>query len=150
MFLPFSFIGDFYDYGVFVDFINYRGDVAKMRPFSNFAPAFKRFCESLLCWWVFYQLGKMVDPVYMAKPEFLEYQMINRFFYMLLAANSRIFHLFARFSYHEACLVASGISYRASTKDAKEIFNTIRSVDIFKFHTAATPKDAIYHWNMRT
>ena len=86
----------------------------------------------------------------MAKPEFLKYPMSYRFFYMLLAANSRIFFLFARFSYHEVGLIASGISYRAPTKDTQEMFNTIRSVDILKFQTAATPKDAISNWNMRT
>jgi len=26
-FLPFSFIGEFYEYGTFIDFINYQGDV---------------------------------------------------------------------------------------------------------------------------
>jgi len=75
-FLPFSFIGDFYEYGAFIDFINYQGDVKKMRPLSNFVPALQRFCEQLLCWTVYYQMGQMANIYFMAEPEFLEYPMM--------------------------------------------------------------------------
>ena len=34
-FTPFSFIGESLEYGIFDDYINMRGDITKMRPFSN-------------------------------------------------------------------------------------------------------------------
>ena len=35
MFTPFSFIGESFEYGIFDDFINMRGDITKMKPGSN-------------------------------------------------------------------------------------------------------------------
>jgi len=35
MFTPFAFVGESIEYGIFDDFINMRGDIIKMRPFSN-------------------------------------------------------------------------------------------------------------------
>ena len=34
-FTPFSFVGESVEYGIFDDYINMRGDITKMRPFSN-------------------------------------------------------------------------------------------------------------------
>ena len=69
---------------------------------------------------------------------------------MLLAASSRIYFLFARFSYHEVGLIASGISYRKQTDDSPETFNHLRSVNLIRFQWATSPKDSIANWNMRT
>ena len=35
LFTPFSFIGESFEYGIFDDFINMRGDITKMKPGSN-------------------------------------------------------------------------------------------------------------------
>ena len=77
LFLPFSFIGDFYDFVDYVEFINMTGDVSKMRPFSNVVPFLKRWLESLLRWFVFYQLGQMASPVFMSTPEFKTYSFVQ-------------------------------------------------------------------------
>ena len=65
-FLPFSFIGDFYNFGDYIEFINLRSDVAKMRPLSNVVPFLQRWVESLICWFIFYQLGLMANPIVMS------------------------------------------------------------------------------------
>ena len=70
--------------------------------------------------------------------------------YMLIAANSKIYFLFARFVYHEASLIASGISYRAKNEKSPEEYNSIRCMDITNFHWGVTAKDSIANWNMRT
>ena len=70
--------------------------------------------------------------------------------YMLMAANSKIYFLFARFCYHEASMIASGISYRAKNEKSPEEYNSLRSVDITGFHWGETAKDSIANWNMRT
>lgn len=132
-FLPFSFIGDFYDFGDYVEFINFRGDIAKMRPYSNLLPWLQRWIESTLCWFVFYQLGQMASSRFMATEEFKTYSSIYQLTYMLLAANSGVYFLFARFSYHEVGLIATGISYKQKTDDAPENYNSLRSVNLIKF-----------------
>ena len=120
MFLPLCFIGDCYEFGTFIDFINMRGDIAKMKLFSNLGAFLLRYIEHLLCWYLFYQLGLIADPLKMAEPSFLEHPLWYRSVYMLLAANSRIYFLFARFSYHEVGMIGSGISYQAETEKSGE------------------------------
>jgi len=69
---------------------------------------------------------------------------------MILAANSRCHYLCARFAYQEAGLIASGISYKASTEDTPEMFNSLRCIGILQFMWSSNPKDAISNWNIRT
>ena len=76
--------------------------------------------------------------------------MVYKSVYMILAANSRIHFLFARFAYQEAGLIASGISYKAPTEDTPQIFNSLRCVNILQFMWSSNPRDAISFWNMRT
>ena len=56
-FVPISIMGPFIEYGLYLDFINMRGDVSKMRQFANLPAATRRLFESWCCWWVFYSLG---------------------------------------------------------------------------------------------
>ena len=133
MFAPFSFMGESIEYGIFDDFINFRGDIKKMRPFANVVPAIRRHLEHLMCCFVFYSLGAMAPLDEMTKPDFLDTQFWHKVIFMVIAANSRIYFLFARFVYHEAALIASGISYRAKTDKNHEEFNSIRSMDLMNF-----------------
>ena len=69
MFTPFSFVGESIEYGIFDDFINMRGDIIKMRPFSNVMPAIERNIHSIICLTLFYNLSLLVEPVELTKPE---------------------------------------------------------------------------------
>ena len=133
MFAPFSFIGESIEYGIFDDFINFRGDIKKMRPFANVVPAIRRHMEHLMCFFVFYSLGMMAPLQDMTKPEIADSQFWQKIIFMIIAANSRIYFLFTRFVYHEAAMIASGISYVAKTDKSREEFNSIRSMDLMNF-----------------
>ena len=86
----------------------------------------------------------------MATPEFMEHNFIYKFIFLLIAANSKIYNLFSRFVYHEAGLIASGMSYKAKDEKNPEEFNSIRCMDITSFNWGTTAKDSISKWNMRT
>ena len=150
MFTPFSFIGESIEYGIFDDFINMRGDITKMRPLSNIFPALLRNVHSLICFAVFYYLGLLAEPLGMTGAEFQEQPCWYKLVYMLIAANSKIHFLFARFVYHEAGLIATGISYKAKDEKTSQEYNSIRCMDIQRFHWGQTAKDSIANWNMRT
>ena len=150
LFTPFSFIGESIEYGLYDNFINMRGDIIKMRPHSNVIPAIQRFVHSLICFVVFYYLSIIAEPFGMATPEFMEHNWIYKFIFLLIAANSKIYNLFSRFVYHEAGLIASGISYKAKDEKNPEEFNSIRCMDINSFNWGSTAKDSISKWNMRT
>ena len=130
MFTPFSFCGESIEYGVFDDFINMRGDIAKMRPFSNVYSAVQRNTHSIICFAVFYYLGMLAEPLGMTGPEFHEHPFWYKSVYMLIAANSKIYALFTRFVYHEAALIATGISFKAKTEKTSQEYNSIRCMDI--------------------
>ena len=150
MFTPFAFIGESIEYGTFDDFINYRGDIAKMRPHSNIFPAVRRQIESIICFSVFYSLSFIAEPLDMLKPEFLARPYWFKLVFMVLAANCKIFLLFSRFVYHEAGLIATGISFRARGEKTFEEYNSIRCMDILNFTWSPTAKESIANWNMRT
>ena len=92
----------------------------------------------------------IAEPMGMTKLEFLYQPWWYKFVYMLMSANCAIYFLFARFVYHEAGLIASGISYRAKKEKNTEEYNSIRCMDIIGFHWGETAKDSIANWNMRT
>ena len=150
MFTPFSFVGESIEYGTFDDFINYRGDITKMRPHSNVFPAVRRQIESIICFSVFYSLSHIAEPLDMIKPEFLEHPLWYKLVFLVLAANCKINLLFSRFVYHEAGLIATGISYRARGEKTTEEYNSIRCMDILAFTWSPTAKESISNWNMRT
>ena len=150
MFTPFSFIGESIEYGIFDDFINYRGDITKMRPYSNIFPAVRRQIESIICFSVFYSLSFIAEPLDMVKPEFLAHPFWYKVVFLVLAANCKINLLFSRFVYHEAGLIATGISYRARGEKTTEEYNSIRCMDILAFTWSPTAKESISNWNMRT
>ena len=88
-----------------------------MKPYSNFLTAIQRQTESNCCWWVFYTLGNLATPQLLTTPEYQSYNLLQQFILMLFASNSGIYKLFARFTYQESALIATGISYTAAKKD---------------------------------
>ena len=110
-----------------------------MRPSSNLIPAIQRMAESNACWWLFYTLGNVATPFFLISPEYQSYNLVLQIFYMLFAANSRIWFHFSRFSWQEASMIATGISYVAPKKDQDEVFNSLRCVDITNFNWATSP-----------
>ena len=143
MFAPFSFVGESIEYGIFDDFINYKGDVTKMRKFSNLEPAVRRQMEHLFCFFVFWSLGQIAHATEMTKPEFMDVPVWHKMFYMVINANCNMYLLFARFAQHEASFIACGISYTARTEKTPEEFNSIRSINIMNFQWGTTAKDSI-------
>ena len=130
MFTPFSFIGESIEYGIFDDFINMRGDITKMRPGSNIFSAIQRNTHSIICIAVFYYISMLAEPMGMTEPAFQDQPFWYKMVYMLIAANCKIYFLFARFVFHEAGLIASGISFRAKKEKTPEEYNSIRCMDI--------------------
>ena len=86
----------------------------------------------------------------MTGPEFHEHPFWYKLVYMLIAANSKVYYLFSRFVDHEACLIATGISFKAKDEKTAEEYNSIRCMDIKGFHWGNSAKEMISHWNMRT
>lgn len=72
MFTPFSFIGESIEYGLFDDYINMRGDITKMRPFSNVFAAVQRNVHSIICIAVYYYLSMIAEPMGMTKLDFID------------------------------------------------------------------------------
>lgn len=86
----------------------------------------------------------------MAKPEFNENPFYFRFIFMIFAGLSTLYLLFSRFVYHEAGLMATGISYQTATKDKPENYNTIQSTQVLVNLSSADTKELFGTWNMRT
>jgi len=150
MFAPFSFIGESMEFGMYEDFINFKGDVTRMKPLTNVVPAIRRQLEHLVCFSVCYSFMMIADPFDMTKPEFMDCPWWFKVFFMIITANCRMYLLFARFSQHEAAFIACGISYKAKTEKSPEEFNSIRSINIMNFQWGTTAKNSISQWNMRT
>lgn len=150
MFTPFAFCGESIEYGIFDDFINMRGDITKMRPFSNVFSAVQRHIHSLICFAVFYYLSLLATPLGMMESEFQEHPFWYKIVYMFIAANSKVYYLFSRFVNHESGLIATGISFKAKDEKTAQEYNSVRCMDIQCFHWGITAKDSISGWNMRT
>ena len=150
MFTPFAFCGESIEYGIFYDFINMRGDITKMRPFSNVFSAVQRHIHSLICFAVFYNLSLLAEPLGMTGPEFYEHPFWYKLVYMLIASNRSSYYLFSRFVSQEGGLIATGISFKAKDEKTAEEYNSIRCMDIKGFHWGNSAKEMISHWNMRT
>ena len=110
-FAPLAFIGENVDYARFDAFINYRGDVTLMPKYSNILPALRRQFESLVCFYIFYNMGKVATPDDLTKPEYNEDPFHFRILIMAIAGLRTVYYLMQRFAYHEASLMAAGISY---------------------------------------
>ena len=86
----------------------------------------------------------------MVDPAFAEMSFVYKMILMIIASNSKIYFLYARFVYHEAGLIASGIGFKAKDEKTPEEYNSIRCMDIYKHMWAPNAKEYIAHWNMRT
>ena len=58
------------EYRPFKEFISYEGDVTKMRAFSNWLPAFRRYFETLLCMVGYVIIVQLVDVDLLTKAAF--------------------------------------------------------------------------------
>ena len=103
-----------------------------------------------VCFYICYNLGTVAVPEDMTMPEYNENPLYFRFVVMVIAGLRTVYLLFARFAYHEASLMATGISYQAATKEQEENHNSIRNVKILTCLITSCPKELFSSWNMRT
>ena len=123
------------EYRPYIDFINLRGDVAKMRSYSNFGHAFKRFLSVLACMAFFAGMIAFFDKNYLIDPAFKLEPIWYRTVHLIVSMHMKMYMMFVGFTSQEANLIASGMSYRAKTDRVAEEFNTIRTVNIYDFES---------------
>ena len=127
------------EYRPFIEFINLKGDYAKMRRGSNFASAFKRFLSVLACMAFFSAMLSFFDKDYLIDPAFKLEPLWYRTVHLISAMHMKMYMMFVGFCSQEANLIASGMSYRAKTEKSVEEFNTIRTVNIYNFEIMQSP-----------
>ena len=69
---------------------------------------------------------------------------------MVVGGLRGLYFLFTRFVYHEASMMATGISYEAATNDKPENYNSIRSTEVLLCLSSSYTKEIFATWNMRT
>ena len=134
-------IGPMCEYSTFHDFINLKDscDATKMRPFSNWFTAWRRFIEVWLCAALYMILVEKFDWWYLAGSEFLNDSLWYKLYYLLMSMQVMIWQLFTGFATQEANMIACGLSYKAATKDEPEEFNYVRMVKIKDFELMNNP-----------
>jgi len=138
------------EFASFDDFINLRGDSAKMKAFSNFIPAFKRLFQFLLIIGISVTLSAHFSYELLNEQEFKDASMLYKILLVTACGQGKTFQLFVAFIGMEMNCIASGYGYKARTEKEPENFNTIRSVEMIKFLSATRPTQMISNWNMRT
>ena len=143
-------IGPMCEYSTFHDFINMKetSDATKMRPFSNWFTAWKRFIEVWLCAALFMILAEKFDWWYLASSEFVNDPLWYKLYYLLMSMQVMMWQLFTGFATQEANMIACGMSYKAATKTEPEEFNHVRMVKIVDFELMTNPVKAISNWNI--
>ena len=96
------------EYRFFKEFINYEGDVTKMRPFSNFLPALRRYIETLLCMVTFLVLLNFVDREKLTDPAFKSEAFLYKCYTLVGAMHLKMYMMFVGFCAQEANLIATG------------------------------------------
>ena len=134
-------IGPMTEYSAFHDFINLKEncETTKMRPFSNWYTACKRFIEVWLCAALFMILVEKYDWWYLASKEFLDDPLWYKLYYLLMSMQVMMWQLFTGFATQEANMIACGMSYKAATKTEPEEFNHFRAVKIVEFEMMTNP-----------
>ena len=62
LFVPFTNYGGCCEYSYWIDFVEFKGDIIKMQPYSNFVPALKRLVHAWLCFALFFTLNLFASP----------------------------------------------------------------------------------------
>ena len=129
------------EYSTFHDFINLKDscDATKMRPFSNWFTAWRRFIEVWLCAALYMILVEKFDWWYLAGSEFLNDSLWYKLYYLLMSMQVMIWQLFTGFATQEANMIACGLSYKAATETEPEEFNYVRMVKIKDFELMNNP-----------
>ena len=93
-------IGPMCEYSTFTDFINLneKCDATKMRPYSNWYTACKRFIEVFLCAGLFMYLNGTFDWWYLTKTEFVNDPLWYKLYYLLMSMQVMIWQLFTGFA----------------------------------------------------
>ena len=138
------------EYRPFIEFIEMRGDIAKMPVGSNFYHAFMRFLSVLACMAFFAGMVAWVDKDYLIDSAFSAEPFWYRTVHLVAAMHMKMYMMFVGLTSQEANLIASGMSYRASKEaEPAEEYNSIRTVKIRQFEMMQSPSQAITCWNMQ-
>ena len=104
------------EYRPFIEFIEMRGDVAKMPIGSNFSHAFKRFLSVLACMAFFAAMVAWVDKEQLINDTFIKSEPFwYRTVHLVASMHMKMYMMFVGLTSQEANLIASGMSYRAPT-----------------------------------
>ena len=112
-------IGPSYEFKDWDDFINLRGDYAKMKPFTNYLLALRRFCEGLGCFVVSSLAYTYFNPTDMLTEEFGTYSFAFRIFHLYMSMQAVIWTYFAGFCCVEANMIACGFGYSRQLKEVE-------------------------------
>ena len=72
------------EYRPYIEWINLKGDFAKMPRFVNFKPALIRFSHTLCCIGVYTALGMFIDLYDMVDPKFKQESLWFKIYFMIM------------------------------------------------------------------
>ena len=120
-----------------------------MRKFSNFLSALRRLVEFfmfivgfLFICAQFKEEDILVDT-YKSEPFW------KKNILLIGALHRKMFMMFVGFASQEACLIASGISYRPKTEKEPEEFNSLRTLQWLRFEQFISASETIGNWNIQ-
>lgn len=155
-----SVIGPSFEFKDWDDFINLRGDYAKMRPFTNYLPALQRFGEALLCIVVSNVCFIYFPPNDMLTEEFGKTNFAYRILHVYMSMMACIWTYFSGFCMMEANLIAVGFGYTRtqiehgfddgpSPVKIVENFNSVRVIKITPQINGTSFADYGTNWNIQ-
>lgn len=140
-------IGPSFEFKDWDNFMNLRGDYAKLRPFSNYLPAVARFGHGIGCVGIGIGLTVVFDPQYMLTNEFSTSHIAYRHGYMIFSMYSVQFTYYAGFKFVEAGLIACGFGY-SRTPENTEIFDSVRQIKVRQCVTSTSSSNTFTCWNI--
>jgi D-alanyl-lipoteichoic acid acyltransferase DltB (MBOAT superfamily) len=118
--LPTSFSGPQVEYFDANEFLNCRSD-AKMRSHSHILPGLVRFLQAVSALGLLTVLLEYFDTQWMFTEEFGQKNIVFKTFHLIVCMNLIIIKLMYVFGTVEACLILSGLGYRAEHLNDKGV-----------------------------
>lgn len=147
-----SIIGPSFEFKDWDDFLNNRGDYAKMAHFVNYPRAFIRYFQGILCFGVAAVCGVYFPPNEMIEVAFGDHWYPYKILHLYFAMMAVIWVYFAGFCCVEANLIACGFSYTRKTNDKNlvtENFNSVRLISITPIIFGTSFADYGTNWNIQ-
>jgi hypothetical protein len=94
--------GPFTEFKKFEDWVNYRGDFAKLKPWKTLFPALIRFISALFCIGVFQAIYLFIDPEYLSSDAFKNEAFGMKIFYMMLCFQIFLWKFYTAFLFMDS------------------------------------------------